>query len=227
MKDNHTIYTLMTYSCWAFVILTGLAMIFYPGGSIGDHQATQYSFLKNFFSDLGRWKTFVGGTKYASFFLFAIALFQVAIISFIFNWKLTDDLDGDKERPWISKFALICGCIYSMAMFGIALTPYDLLLAEHMIAVKTCFYVLVPLCLSYSFLIYKRKHLPNRYASLFLVTTLMLIGYIYILNWGPKAKENEYLQTCAQKIIVYTLVFSLMYVAVGAKKYLHQPRGLK
>ena len=52
----------------------------------------------------------------------------------------------------------------------------------------------------------------------------MLSIYLYILILGPKSNENPYLQTVAQKVIVYSLVFSLMYLAIGAKKYISKDR---
>lgn len=203
-----------------FLMLTGLAMLFYPGGTTNNPNTIGYSFLQNFFSDLGRYKTFLNQPKLMSLSFFFLAVTIVSAVSIRFNWALTDDLDGEGKHPVATILARFFGISYAIAMFGIACTPYDLYLDAHILVVRICFALLIPLSLCYTFLIYKYHQMPNRYATLFIITAIMLSIYLYILIFGAKATENPYLQTVAQKVIVYSLVFSLLYLAIGAKKYI-------
>ncbi|MCB0727716.1 MAG: hypothetical protein KDD00_09645, partial [Ignavibacteriae bacterium] len=57
-----------------FIILTGLAMIAYPGGSLFDKASIHYNFSENFFSDLGATVTVSGKRNTISNILFISAL---------------------------------------------------------------------------------------------------------------------------------------------------------
>ena len=222
--DNTRTYNTMIGASIGFVILTGLAMLCYPGGTVNNHHSVGYSFLQNFFSDLGRYKTFLQQPKLLSLTFFFLGVLIVSSVSIRFNWALTDDLDGEGKHPIVSVLARFFGIAYAIAMLGIACTPYDLFLDEHIFIVRVCFSLLIPLSICYTILIYKYQRMPNRYAILFIITAVMLSIYLYILILGPKSNENPYLQTVAQKVIVYSLVFSLMYLAIGAKKYISKDR---
>jgi hypothetical membrane protein len=47
-----------------FLVLTVLAMLVYPGGTIHHPEFEQYNFLYNYFSDLGRTYTFDSGQSH-------------------------------------------------------------------------------------------------------------------------------------------------------------------
>lgn len=208
------------YACWLFIVLTGLAMLFYPGGKYADHNAIGYAFIENFFSDLGRFRTFSGNTKYISMILFvtAMVLLALSLIRFIFQF-LKSINNNHIDKP-VEKIAIISAIAYGILQIGIAFTPYDLTLKGHMFFVRACFITMVPVCWSFSYLIFKDTVLPNRYISLLIVVSFFLLGYIYILFYGPKLSADKYFQPIAQKVIVYMLCFSLMYVAQGCRKYL-------
>lgn len=195
-------------------------MLFYPGGKYSDHNSQGYSFLENFFSDLGRWRTYNGGTKWISFILFVYALAFLAIAVCVFIFEFLASLNDSRKYPVVYYSAIASAFLYAIFSIGIACTPYDLGLAAHMFVVRSCFIMMVPLTWSISFLIYKHNEIPNRYFVLLLTVSFMLIAYIYILFWGPRVNVNTYFQPVAQKIIVYTLTFSLMYLSLGSKQHL-------
>ncbi|MCB9032330.1 MAG: hypothetical protein H6553_00675 [Chitinophagales bacterium] len=208
------------YACWLFISLTALAMLFYPGGKYANHNSVGYAFIENFFSDLGRFRTFNGGTKYISMVLFITAMVVLALSIIRFIFQFLKSIHDKKQYKIVQTIAIISAVAYGVLQIGIALTPYDLTKSGHMFFVRTCFITMVPVCWSFSFLIFKDAILPNRYFSLLLVVSLFLLGYIYILFYGPKMSDNIYFQPIAQKVIVYMLCFSLMYVAQGCRKYL-------
>ena len=49
-----TVFKIVAVICGLFVVLTAAAMFIYPGGTNTDKTTAGYSFLGNFFSDLGR-----------------------------------------------------------------------------------------------------------------------------------------------------------------------------
>jgi hypothetical protein len=57
-----------------------------------------------------------------------------------------------------------------------------------------------------------------------MMTIVVAIGlYLLMIFFGPDPKKVGYIQQTSQKIIVYAMVFSLLYLSIGTKKYLHVP----
>lgn len=218
MKRNN--YLLLLYANISFIAFTALAMLFYPGGKFHNHNSIGYSFIENFFSDLGRWRTYSGDTKYISLCLFAVAIFFLsgAFLNFIFSF--VDDIANHKNYPTVKLIAKISTVTFCLLLCGVALTPYDLVFNAHLLDVRVCFIMMVPVSWSISYLIYQDHTLPNKYMSLLFFVSIALIVYIYILFFGPRVSDNKYFQPIAQKSIVYLLSFSLIYVAHGCNKYL-------
>jgi hypothetical membrane protein len=222
MKDKIHPFQWMFISAVNFIICTALAMLFYPGGKYHDHVSRGYSFIENFFSDLGRWHTFDGGTKWISLVLFVYAMCMLAAGTIIFVQAFLQDHADRKRYPIAYHAALISTLLFAVFLLGVPLTPYDLVLDAHMFTTRAAFIMMVPLSWSISYLVYKHEEIPNRYVILLFSVSFALIVYIYILFWGPRVSENPYFQPIAQKVIVYLLSFSLMYLAYGCKKYLVQ-----
>lgn len=198
-------------------------MLFFPGGTILDHNTKGYSFFNNFFSELGRWRTHNGATKWVSFFGFEIALVFHSIAMFIFNiyfLRHTQSLQLNKTAHYT---ALISGSIFPFLLSGIAFTPCDLVLPQHMDFVYAAFGMLIPLSLSYTILIRRHHLLPNKYGNIMLVIVVSIAVYILLMKFGPSPKVVPYVQQTAQKIIVYSMVFCLMYLTSGCMKYLSEP----
>ena len=70
--------------CIQFVLLTFIAMLFYPGGTHDNPAAKGYSFFNNFFSDLGLTVTPSGETTTISFTLFTLSLTLAGLAIILF-----------------------------------------------------------------------------------------------------------------------------------------------
>ena len=89
--------------------------------------------------------------------------------------------------------------------------------------VYAAFGMLIPLSFGYTILIRQHHLLPNKYGNVMLVIVFAIAIYILIMKFGPSPKEVGYVQQTAQKIIVYSMIFCLLYLTHGCKKYLgHQ-----
>lgn len=72
-----------------FFVLTIIAMVLYPGGSVSSPESQRYSFFFNFFSDLGQTHVGYGSSGAAnlpSMFLFGLALTTTAAGLVLFLW---------------------------------------------------------------------------------------------------------------------------------------------
>jgi len=222
MKKSPFAYHLLFFSCLLFLFLTTLGMFTFPGGTILDHHTKGYSFFNNFFSELGRWRTHLGGTKWVSFFSLTFALLFHAAAMFVFNLhflKHTNSIQLNKNAYYV---ALVCGSLFPFFLAGIALTPCDLYLPTHMLCVRIGFGLLLPLSLAYTVLIRQHHLLPNKYGNVMLTIVVAIALYLVMIFAGPSPRQVPFVQQTAQKIIVYSMIFSLLYLSGGCKKYLKE-----
>ncbi|MFN8261981.1 MAG: hypothetical protein U0T07_00485 [Chitinophagales bacterium] len=226
MKKIPFAFRLLLISNITFLAFTAIAMLYFPGGTILDHYTKGYSFFNNFFSELGRWRTHLGETKWISFWCFEIALIFQSIAMFIFNIYFLKHTKSIQLNPIAHFTALGSGVLFPIMLTGIALTPCDLVLPMHMNFVYAGFGLLVPLSLSYTILIRQHDILPNKYGNVMLIIVFCISSYLLLMLFGPSPKNVPYVQQTAQKIIVYSMVFSLLYLTKGCIKYLSSSKKL-
>lgn len=197
-------------------------MLFFPGGTLLDKTTQGYSFFNNFFSELGRWRSFQGGTQWVSFSTFTIAMLLQSAAIFVFNLqflKYTNSATHNKYAHWT---ALISGSVFPFLLAGIGLTPCDLVLSKHMFCVRVGFGLMLPLSIAYTILIRQHHLLPNRYGNVMFLIVIAIALYLLIIFFGPNPREVGYVQQTSQKIIVYTMIGALLYLSLGCLKYLKE-----
>lgn len=223
MKKQPIAFKILFFSCILFLVSTAIGMLYFPGGTMLDHNTKGYSFFNNFFSELGRWKTLLGESKWISFFAFEIALLFHAFAMFYFNIYFLKETKSIRLNQTAHFIALISGSLFPFLLAGIALTPCDLYLSYHMKFVYSGFGMLIPLSFAYTILIREHHLLPNKYGNMMLVIVFAIGFYILLMLFGPSPKQVNYVQQTAQKIIVYSMIFTLLYLSIGCLKYLHIP----
>lgn len=211
-------------NCFIFVVLTLVAMYYYPGGTHTDHQAEGYSFWHNFFSDLGMWNSFTGDPKFISFILFvtALSLIGLSFISFsVCMPSLFHRLEN--SRKYISTGSFF-GFIAGISFIGVAFTPRDLCLVPHIIFVFSAFICFLLVVIFYSIGILKDHDYPNSYAFIFMGFAVLLASYIILLFLGPGSDEqgSVVIQAAGQKVIVYAAIITMSVQAFGALKFIRK-----
>lgn len=220
MKRPHSPYYILFGSCIAFLVLLSIGMLFYPGGTLTDHDTVGYGFFANFISELGRWRSFTGETQWVSFGCFEIALLGQSAAMFFFNGYFLSHTESKQLSPAAHYSALVFGSLFPFMLAGIALTPCDLYLPQHMFFVRVGFGTLLPLSIAYTVLIRKHHMLPNRYGSVMLSIVVAIGLYLLMIFFGPNPRQVPYVQQTAQKLIVIAMIGSLLYLSTGCIQHL-------
>ena len=213
-----TLFQFGVFGTIQFLVLTVLAMLIYPGGTIHHPELDQYDFLYNYFSDLGRTFTFDGSPNVYSHIIFTITLTVSGVCLVLFFIALPSLFRSNFSKVLIliaSFFGILAGICY----IGIANVPWNLNLGLHHSWVYKGFIAFLLMTMFYSAAILLEKEYPNRYAKAFGIFAIILFIQIVIMIFGPRAYRSNtglLIQAVAQKIVVYAEILVMLFQAYGA-----------
>lgn len=212
------------YVAITFIVLTLIAMLVYPGGTNSDHNAPHYDFFRNFFSDLGRTTTFLGEPQWLSCLLFNGALTLGGLAFFGFFKELTGAFENIPRARNLARAGAVFGFAAGICYIGIAFTPWDVLPNGHMIFVKTGMPVFLIASILFAIAISRHPSYPKVYVWVFLAFIPILLGYVYLLFWGPSSKTESGLiiQATWQKALVYSELVVLIVQGRGALRMMKE-----
>lgn len=204
-----------------FVVLTLVAMLAYPGGTVTDPTTVGYSFFRNFFSDLGRTVNPLGTPNTVSAILFAIALALAGLALALFFAVMPSFLWRSRAARVPGLFGSLCGILSGLSFVGVACTPANLLLPVHKTFVQVAFLCFFAAVLGVVAAILLAEDYPWRYVTVFVVFALLLAGYLWLLFFGPDLDSSQGLiiQATGQKVIAYAAVLSVGIQALGVRRF--------
>ncbi|MHA2006606.1 MAG: hypothetical protein ACXABO_17165 [Promethearchaeota archaeon] len=213
---------LIICGCAQFIILTAISMFFYKGGTYIDSSTTNYLFWFNFFSDLGRTVAHSGVSNTPSFILFMITLSLWGVSQIPFYVSFPSFFETSKGLYRLIIFGSIFGVVNSVSYVGIALTPSDILGEPHDIFVMIAFSSIFINSLAYSIIIFKDEKYPNFYASVLIVSAIIIGVYavFIILTQGHSTPLSLFTYVFGQKVMIYMLLLSGIIQGYGALKHL-------
>ena len=184
-KNTFFEFRLLTFSCFLFIVSTGIAMCFPRYILILNHNTKGYSFLIIFFSRIRQMENRKGESNWISFFGFELALIFQSVVMFIFNRKLLIITNSKQLNPFV-----YYTCAYNRKFISVISNWYctyacDLYLPFHMDFVYAAFGTLVPLSLAYTLLIRQHHLLPNKYGNTMMVIVFAITIYLFIMLYGP------------------------------------------
>jgi len=221
MNNIFYIIKLPRYSMMIFIVLNIIAMFMYAGGNMNDYNQEGYSFIKNFFSDLGRRYSLAGESNLISCVLFNLSLTIVGLTFTILFYKVKSIFSEYKFLIFIAT----CFGVYSgISYIGVALTPADLYLEAHIFFAHWAFRALFVASILYSILIFKKDGFENKYAYAFIVFGFMVFFYVIyseVILEDPRLNPNMLVKhVVAQKMVVFWILFAVYIYSIGAGKYL-------
>ena len=208
-----------------FVILTGIAMFFYAGGTLINPNSSGYSFWTNFFSDLGQTKVYSGKDNTVSYIIFVITLTILGISTIIFAITMPSLFEEVDVEHGLSINGSIFFTLSGIATIGVAFTPMDTSLIGHFLFVSAMTLTEFIGIIFYIIAIFHNKKYPNRYAFLFLTSLVVGIIYVILILGIPyqriSSTEELMVWTAGQKISIYTNLICSFIVCIGALKLLN------
>jgi len=204
-----------------FFAFSTLTMLLYSGGNGLDPEMEGYSFLYNFFSDLGMWVSFTGQSNATASILFGIGLTIVGFSLIPYYVYIPIYTPTKKTSKFWFIIGSFIGIVASIAYIGIAFTPWDLRLSAHMWFVYIAFPLSLPMAICYviGFLL-EGGGFPRRLTYYFAGYILILTIYLYLLFFGPntETETGRLIQVVGQKIIVYTTLLTMVLEGLGIAK---------
>jgi len=201
-----------------FIVLTLLAMVAYSGGTIHHPEWESYSFLYNYFSDLGRTRTFDGTPNNLSQNLFKTAL-TIGGICLIAFFVALPGLFRNGRAKGLAVVAAALGLLSGSCYIAIAHLPWNLEYWAHTYYVRTGFIAFLGMTIFYSGAILWEPDYPRKYARAFGLFGIILFVQIAIMLLGPRAYVSDealFLQAVAQKVVVYAEIVCMLYQSWGA-----------
>ena len=215
---------LLLYAAVQFLVLTTIAMFLYPGGyENGDeivYHTTHYSFIHNFFSDLGATRTYTGKCNTASMVLFIIALVSVGIALIVFSFNYTALTYPRGRLITTGKVSVVIAFISGLSFIGIACMPWNLFLDGHMMAVRFAFgFLLVYIVRMLAMQV--RNEWGGWPIGLNIVYLVLLVVYVGLFLLAPEfgLPIGRTAEVIAQKVMVYSSIINL-----GLQAYLIKRR---
>lgn len=214
------VYTFGIQSAALFLLATVAAMVLYPGGSFTERHTVGYSFSRNFFSDLGMVTAHNGAPNTPSLVLFfaATSLIGVGLVLFFVAYPRLFAHEP-RARSW-SVAGSVFGVMAGLCFVGVACTPADLMLDAHIAFVKSAFRAFPLAAFCYAVAIFRTAGYARVYGWVFVAFGAALVGYVLLLEFGPKITTDLGLaiQVGGQKVIVYGSIASVLVQAVGARR---------
>lgn len=200
-------------ACATFLMLTTLAMAFYPGGTALDPDSHGYHFWLNFFSDLGRTTARNDAPNPLAAPLFKAALSAAGAALAIFHLGLARVLwRSANTRALLADCALVLlgagGVIAGACFVGVALNTADLRPSLHLSYVIWAFRFFLLASLISGAIVRKRPLFPRALVWLVGAFAALLFAYVLLIWRGPSTETGSGLaiQATSQKLIVYAAV---------------------
>jgi hypothetical membrane protein len=169
------VFSLTMLGCILFVVLTVVAMLFYPGGTLTDPTTSGYSFVTNYFSDLGLTWTHARLPNTVSAILFITALTMAGGGLILFFLAFPRFFTGSRSGKLFSALGSTFGVIAGICFVGVAFTPANLYLGTHIAVMMWAFRTFAVAVICYTIAILRGPDYPSRFGFVFIVLAVLLV----------------------------------------------------
>jgi hypothetical membrane protein len=208
----------------ASIVLSGLAILLYPGGTPLDPATTGYLFFHNFLSDLGSIVAYGGRPNYAGAVLFIVSLAIMTLALGTCLFALVRLYSASNAR-YFALAAAAVGILACAALIGIAATPEDRFMTMHIHFTRWTFELFPVASMLLALATWRDARFRRRAGIAWLALTAVLLVYVYVLLWGPPltSDRNLVINVTSQKLIVIVGLAVLAFQTFEADRVAAQP----
>tara|TARA_Y100000590_G_scaffold447660_1_gene583197 strand:- start:57 stop:737 length:681 start_codon:yes stop_codon:yes gene_type:complete len=222
MKDKFYIVEMPKYAILIFILLSLVAMYLYPGGTLNNPNQEHYSFIHNFFSDLGTTVSYSGVDNMVSCIIFNSSLCIIGVSFLLLFLKIRTLFS---QYRILSIIGSMLGIFSGLCFIGVGLTPADTSIDPHVFFAHWIFRSLFIVSIIYSILIFKSEGFDNKYAFGFIIFGVMVLAYVVyselMLRDPREFPEDLMKHVVAQKMIVFWLLASIYIYSKGLARYIN------
>jgi ferredoxin len=225
--SGQQVFVFVIVSCVQFVVLTLLAMFFFPGGTLYDSTASSYSFFGNFFSELGLTLTYYGRLNTVSAVLFTFSLTVLGIGIAAFFVAVQHVFGGARAGRGLLRAGSVFGIAAGLSFIGVAATPANKLLGMHVAFLCIAFpAILIASSLHAAAILRGDRHLRS-FGEMHAAAAVFMAGYLALVAFGPRLNSTYGVkfQATAQKAAVYPAMGFLIYQSLAAIRLVAAAHG--
>ena len=192
------------YGVVLFFLLNLISILCYQGTTLIDPSSKGYSFIYNFFSDLGRTQSFINdaGSNYNNFFssvFFNNSLFMCGIVFIFYYLNVTSFFKGT-NLYLLSIIASAFGMIGGACFIGVGLTPSDFVHDAHVLVTNWAFRFFTLNAFLFFYLIVKSDRISNKFSIGYLLFAVLLFIYVFIIE-RDKMPSKVSMDLLAYKVV--------------------------
>lgn len=222
------IFAIVATVCTLFVVLTTMAMLLYPGGTVPVASTHGYQFFMNFFSDLGQVRTQSGALNYPSMVLFSVAMVGVGIGLGIFFVVFARFFAARSTSLWaerVNLLATLVGVVAAICFIGLGVSPHDVLYYQHQAFTQWAFRLLLAAVMLEVVAIRLTRGIPASLLRVNVAFVTILFGYLLLMLFGPSTGNvlGDEIHAVGQKLIVYTSVSTIFVQSLLVKFHMARP----
>ena len=218
------VFRLVRWVAALAVVLTGIAMLLYPGGTLRDPSVRDYSLFQNSLSDLGSRVAWSGRTNTPGAQIFTAAFTLFAVGSAACLLALVRLYAASPVARRVSFMAAGMGVLSCAGLTGAAMTPQDLDLALHgsftMLALVGG--VIALLLLAYATALDRRfrRRVPVGWLTL----AALLVAWMSVMPWRPSTDLALAVPVTLQKVVAVAVVATLLFQSREAERVMGQSK---
>jgi hypothetical protein len=218
-----SIFKLTRWSVLSFVLLTGAAMLIYPGGTLRNPSTRGYSFFENFLSHLGLTIASNGEPNRMGAALFATGLGVLSLSLGACFVALVSLYSPSRSQGNLARAAGFAGLVSCISLLIVALTPGNLFPSLHIRFGLLAFHSFPLAALLFTIVTAREPRFSRRAVVGWLFLTVVLAANVVVLNWGPALDTDAGLvvQVTAQKITFLALLLTFFSESYEAQRLSH------
>jgi len=196
----------------ASALMTGTAMLIYPGGTAFDPTTHGYSLFRNFLSDLGSTTTTSGQSNLVGATLFSTSLVALALALVRCLIALLRLNSTDLVSRVLTRAAVVVGAVACASIIGIAAAPENHSMAMHIRFTGLVCRTLPVASLLMAFATMRGRRFAKRAVVAWAALTLVLAGHAAFMQWGPPIVDDRGLAAQASEQKVFACIALLIFV---------------